>query len=231
MRGETMISTPELKNKKEPDVMVIDIDGTLYDKKKYIHFIEQSKQIEITLLSTMLKIPHREFIQLLEQQKTSLNINSDINAILHMGIRFDQWTQVRISSTWISQLKKNTKLTNAIVNFPGIIVFASNCPRCIAERILRLFNLEKFQLFTYESIGFIKPNPEFFIKIARLLGKNPSQLISIGNNLEHDCLAAQLAGFQQTVLVNGPLDVIKHLKGYQLKTNTSNITSNIISVL
>lgn len=56
-------------------------------------------------------------------------------------------------------------------------------------------SVEDFDLVTdYESIGFCKPNPAYFIKIADMLNVSPDSCFMIGNNTKEDMIASDKAG-------------------------------------
>ncbi len=54
---------------------------------------------------------------------------------------------------------------------------------------------DDFDLVTdYESIGFCKPNPAYFTKIAETLSTEPDRCLMIGNNTKEDMIASHKAG-------------------------------------
>jgi putative hydrolase of the HAD superfamily len=46
------------------------------------------------------------------------------------------------------------------------------------------------------AVGFTKPHPDFFSRIARRLAVAPHEVLMIGDELENDILAARVAGWQ-----------------------------------
>lgn len=58
--------------------------------------------------------------------------------------------------------------------------------------------------FASVEMGVSKPDPRFFLEVARLLRTPPERLLAVGNDLEKDILPARKAGMA-TVLV-GPRD-------------------------
>jgi len=54
--------------------------------------------------------------------------------------------------------------------------------------------------FASVEMGFRKPDPRFFLRVARELGLLPRELISVGNDLDNDILPAKAAGFT-TILI------------------------------
>lgn len=65
------------------------------------------------------------------------------------------------------------------------------------------FEPNDFELYTtYENIGYCKPNPEYYIEIARRLGVNPEQCLMVGNDVTEDMEAAQKAGMSVFLLTD-----------------------------
>ena len=55
-----------------------------------------------------------------------------------------------------------------------------------------------------QAIGAIKPEPEAFAAVARMLGARPDQLAMIGDNPVNDVDGARTAGWAHAILVGGP---------------------------
>lgn len=77
-------------------------------------------------------------------------------------------------------------------------------PAIATESRIRWAGLEpeEFELYTtYENIGFCKPNPAYYLEIAKRLGVLPAQCIMIGNDAQED-MAALDAGMQVFLLTD-----------------------------
>ena len=61
---------------------------------------------------------------------------------------------------------------------------------------------EDFELCTtYENIGFCKPNPCYYIEIAKRLGVSPEECLMVGNDVTEDMVAAE-TGMQVFLLTD-----------------------------
>lgn len=68
-------------------------------------------------------------------------------------------------------------------------------PAVATERRIRWAGLEPegFELYTtYESIGFCKPNPDYYLEIAARLGVEPEQCLMVGNDVTEDMVAESI---------------------------------------
>ena len=45
---------------------------------------------------------------------------------------------------------------------------------------------------TYENIGFCKPNPDYYLEVARRIGVNPRECLMVGNDVGDDMVAEGL---------------------------------------
>ena len=58
---------------------------------------------------------------------------------------------------------------------------------------------EDFELYTtYENIGFCKPNPDYYLEIAKRLGVRPEQCLMVGNDVTEDMVAKTIGIFLLT---------------------------------
>lgn len=70
-------------------------------------------------------------------------------------------------------------------------------PKCAVETRLSWigFSASDFDLITtYDNFGLCKPNPEYFIEVARRLGVRPEACLMIGNDVHDDAVGATEAG-------------------------------------
>lgn len=59
-------------------------------------------------------------------------------------------------------------------------------------------------VWSFEA-GALKPDPQIFAQLCRLLGCDPHEILFVGDNLEHDYLGAQANGLQPLWLRRGHL--------------------------
>lgn len=77
-------------------------------------------------------------------------------------------------------------------------------PAVATESRIRWAGLEPedFELVTtYENIGFCKPNPQYYLEIARRLGIRPKQCLMVGNDVTED-MVAQTVGMNVFLLTD-----------------------------
>lgn len=68
-------------------------------------------------------------------------------------------------------------------------------PAVATESRIRWAGLEPtdFELVTtYENIGFCKPNPDYYLEVARRIGVNPRECLMVGNDVGDDMVAEGL---------------------------------------
>jgi putative hydrolase of the HAD superfamily len=63
-----------------------------------------------------------------------------------------------------------------------------------------------------ERVGRLKPAPESFVELARLMGLKPERLLYVGNSLSYDVVGAKKAGMQ-AALIRHPLGALRRQKG------------------
>lgn len=52
-------------------------------------------------------------------------------------------------------------------------------------------DIKDFELYTtYENIGYCKPNPEYYLEIAKRLGVAPQECLMVGNDVAEDMIAS-----------------------------------------
>jgi FMN phosphatase YigB (HAD superfamily) len=57
---------------------------------------------------------------------------------------------------------------------------------------------------TSEGWGVAKPAPEFFAKVAAVAGREPGEILYVGDRLDNDVLPAGRAGMRTALLRRGP---------------------------
>ncbi len=56
-----------------------------------------------------------------------------------------------------------------------------------------------------EESGFLKPEPESFLSLAQALGREPAEVLYVGNNPRYDLAGARRAGMQAALVSRRPL--------------------------
>lgn len=65
-------------------------------------------------------------------------------------------------------------------------------PAIATESRIRWIGLEPsdFEIYTtYENIGFSKPNPSYYLEVAKILGVKPEECLMVGNDVTEDMVA------------------------------------------
>lgn len=66
-------------------------------------------------------------------------------------------------------------------------------------------------------LGWRKPAPQFYAKVAELCGSRPAELCMVGDHWEHDVLAAQAAGWQAVRVLSPLVARDEHSEGISLR--------------
>lgn len=78
-------------------------------------------------------------------------------------------------------------------------------PAAATENRMRWTGLapEDFALWTtYENSGFSKPNPEYYLDVARRIGCRPEECLMVGNDVIEDMVTAEKAGMKVFLLTD-----------------------------
>jgi len=91
---------------------------------------------------------------------------------------------------------QSLKLLKELEGYPMGIV--SNAQTAFAEPELKYLDLHKhFQFIILSSdFGHRKPDPRIFLEAARKLGLKPEEILSIGDNMEHDISPSERLGMK-----------------------------------
>ena len=81
-------------------------------------------------------------------------------------------------------------------SYPKVIV--SNGQRSFSEQEMRYFGLyEQFTHVIFSSdFGHKKPDPRIFLEAAKLMGREPEELMCIGDSFENDIAASSRLGMK-----------------------------------
>ncbi len=85
---------------------------------------------------------------------------------------------------------------------------AGNQTARAGEILIDLFAEEVDAIDTSESLGIEKPNPEFMIKAAQILGVHPEEVLYVGDRADNDLVPAQAVGMLTAHIRRGPWALI-----------------------
>lgn len=83
------------------------------------------------------------------------------------------------------------------------VVVAGNQP-VQAFEALAAMDLPADSIHTSDGWGVSKPAPEFFAKVAAVVGRAPEEILYVGDRLDNDILPAKRAGMRTALLRRGP---------------------------
>ncbi|GAA0912119.1 HAD family hydrolase [Nonomuraea longicatena] len=83
------------------------------------------------------------------------------------------------------------------------VVIAGNQP-VAAYDALAAMDLPADSIHTSDGWGVAKPAPEFFAKVASVAGREPAEILYVGDRLDNDIRPARAAGMRTALLRRGP---------------------------
>ncbi|MBF8187439.1 HAD family hydrolase [Nonomuraea sp. K274] len=83
------------------------------------------------------------------------------------------------------------------------VIIAGNQPRRAYDALVAM-DLPADSVHTSEGWGVAKPDPEFFAKVAAVAGREPAEILYVGDRLDNDVLPAAAAGMRTALLRRGP---------------------------
>ncbi|MFG3442991.1 HAD family hydrolase [Nonomuraea sp. NPDC047897] len=83
------------------------------------------------------------------------------------------------------------------------VIVAGNQPARAYEALVAM-ELPVDSVHTSEGWGVAKPAPEFFAKVAAVAGREPGEILYVGDRLDNDVLPAGRAGMRTALLRRGP---------------------------
>jgi HAD superfamily hydrolase (TIGR01549 family) len=177
--------------------VIFDVGYTLIDEKRqWAEWARElgvsSEQFMETLVSVIAERKHHRTVF------ARLRPNFDLNAAL---ARRDQ----QESGIWTEEdLYEDARPALARLRAAGLqVALAGNQPPT-AKRALERMNLPVDWIANSSELGFEKPAPEFFAKIAARAGSPAQQIAYVGDRLDNHVLPAQAAGMRGVFLVRGP---------------------------
>ncbi|MBB6349394.1 HAD family hydrolase [Nonomuraea muscovyensis] len=83
------------------------------------------------------------------------------------------------------------------------VIVAGNQPARAYDALVAM-ELPADSVHTSEGWGVAKPAPEFFAKVAAVAGREPGEILYVGDRLDNDVLPAGRAGMRTALLRRGP---------------------------
>jgi HAD superfamily hydrolase (TIGR01549 family) len=83
------------------------------------------------------------------------------------------------------------------------VIVAGNQPARAYDALIAM-DLPADSVHTSEGWGAAKPEPEFFAKVAGVAGREPAEILYVGDRLDNDVLPARRAGMRTALLRRGP---------------------------
>ncbi|MFI7642373.1 HAD family hydrolase [Nonomuraea sp. NPDC049400] len=83
------------------------------------------------------------------------------------------------------------------------VIIAGNQPKRAYDALVAM-DLPADSVHTSEGWGVSKPAPGFFAKVAAVAGREPGEILYVGDRLDNDVLPAAAAGMRTALLRRGP---------------------------
>ncbi|MEQ4726133.1 HAD family hydrolase [Nonomuraea sp. B19D2] len=83
------------------------------------------------------------------------------------------------------------------------VIIAGNQPKRAYDALVAM-DLPVDSVHTSEGWGVSKPDPGFFAKVAAVAGREPGEILYVGDRLDNDVLPAAAAGMRTALLRRGP---------------------------
>ncbi|MDP3779017.1 MAG: HAD family hydrolase [bacterium] len=197
--------------------LVFDIDNTLYHHPEY-HAV--GTRGEISEIARILGHEYNDMKSMIAERKKYIAARFNRPAtmtetVISLGITRQQWNDLRCRAWQPKEwLAIDHEICNMMLYLQGryTIAFGTNSPIIVGTRVLETIGImavmPEAQIFGPESFDVSKPDPKFFVSIARELGVPPPQCLSIGDREEADGTPAILAGYAGALLLPGSRDAL-----------------------
>ncbi|MEO3800408.1 HAD family hydrolase [Nonomuraea sp. B1E8] len=83
------------------------------------------------------------------------------------------------------------------------VIIAGNQPERAYDALVAM-DLPADSVHTSDGWGVSKPEPGFFAKVAAVAGREPAEILYVGDRLDNDVLPARAAGMRTALLKRGP---------------------------
>lgn len=210
--------------------VVSDIDETLYTNREYTFFrgqreLEEAARVLRVSVHTVKEMIGVKAVELRDTLGREVTRTETVSAL---GISGSEWEEIRYQ-TWQPKmwLRPDPELCQAVETFQresGIrVCFATNAPGEKGTETLEVlgFSKESFSFFCPESLGCLKPDFQFFSRIARELEVDPNLCAAIGDRQMSDVAPALKAGFSCGFVVQGRDDFLSVLFELKLRERSA----------
>ncbi|NOY76483.1 MAG: HAD-IIIA family hydrolase [Calditrichaeota bacterium] len=196
------------------DLLIFDLDGTLVDTARDVHFCVNKARADFNLPPLTL-----------EEARKSIGPgpNTFVDLVLppDQKHRLDEFIK-KFRACYIDHLTDHSR------PYPGVVellhhlqmrqiplVVATNKPRRYTEKLLRDLDLRKFfsGIFTPDDVTSRKPDPEMIVKILEEMRTRAGDALLIGDT-DNDILAGKGAGVWTCAVTYGygPEEVLQNLE-------------------
>ncbi|MFG1942706.1 HAD family hydrolase [Nonomuraea sp. NPDC048826] len=83
------------------------------------------------------------------------------------------------------------------------VILAGNQPERARDALLAM-DLPVDSVYTSDGWGVAKPDPAFFAKVAAVAGREPGEILYVGDRFDNDVIPAAAAGMRTALLRRGP---------------------------
>lgn len=201
-----------LKMVDKPEAVVIDNDGTLH---KHAEYLELGRQAEMSFIASRIGCEAvDEAEKVITARRLELGCDGQkatmTEVVSSFGITQTEWNTVRETCYHPERfLQFDERMVQAVEALTGRyrVAIASNNPRKITQRALwqlgfgRLF--DRLRIIGPEDVGINKADPQYFQRVAALLGVDVGKCINVGDRREADGDSAVKAGMG-AILVSSP---------------------------
>ncbi len=192
--------------------LVFDIDNTLYHHPGYhaagtrgeISEIARILGHEYDYMKSMIA-EHKKYLAFQLGRPTTMT-----ETVISLGITRKEWNDLRCRAWQPKEwLATDTDICWMMLCLKDRyqIAFGTNSPIVVGARVLEAIGIKKImpkvRIFGPESFDVSKPDPTFFVSIAKEMGLQASRCLSIGDREEADGTPALAAGFADALLVHG----------------------------
>ncbi|MFZ1301850.1 MAG: HAD family hydrolase [Candidatus Microsaccharimonas sp.] len=196
----------------EKQKVIFDMDGTLYKFKgpENTTFVQSQFYADLKVqivdyIAARLNVSKQEAQQYME------TVGQDYDGELSLGFekeyaidRYDYYEGTWGAMTPAEYIVSNPDLKSMMDEFAGRSVLLTAAPKVWAQKVIEYLNLGNVfeDRFITGEPDIRKPNPEVFKQAAQLLGVDPEEVISVGDQNYSDIVPAASLGMK-TILI-GP---------------------------
>ena len=197
--------------------LLFDLDGTLISNSTETflppYFSALTKKLETLVPPEKLVQQLRASTMLMMQNNDPLKTNADVfsaDFFPKIGLAREQLMPI-LDDFYLQEYRDLVVYTKPVegareivakafeMHFPVVIATAPVYPLTALQQRLQWGNLGDFQynlITDYESMHTCKPNPAYYLEIAKHLERSPDECVMIGNEVQMDIVPARRAGMK-----------------------------------